>query len=162
MDNPNTITHITNTTTEQSLYERDFYEWGLYNAELLRQGRLSEIDIENIAEELESMSRRDKREVGNRLKLLIAHLLKWQYQSIRRSNSWRSTISDQRAQIKYLIKDSPSLKHSIEVIISESFEDAKVSFEDETGISQKHLPFNCPYSFEQMMDNRFWPEETII
>ncbi|MCI4624954.1 MAG: DUF29 domain-containing protein [Candidatus Magnetoovum sp. WYHC-5] len=158
MDNQNTTMQITNTTTEQSLYERDFYQWGLYNAELLKQGRLSEIDIENIAEELESMSRRDKRELASRLERLITHLLKWQYQQNKRSTSWIKTINTQRREINRLLKDSPSLKYGIEVIVNEEFKNSSVSFQKETNISKNILPIECPYTFEQLSDYDFLPE----
>ncbi len=162
MNNPNTITHITNTTTEQSLYERDFYQWAIHNAELLRHGRFTEIDVENIAEEIESMGKRDKRELRNRLRVLIMHLLKWQYQYKKRSKSWSKTIYTQRREIKIVLKDSPSLKYNIEIIINDAFKDAKFEFEKQTKISKDILPEIYPYTFEQLSDYDFWPDETII
>jgi hypothetical protein len=69
------------------LYEKDFYAWANKNAELLRTGKLSEVDAENIAEELETMGRSEKRELTNRLAVLLAHLLKWVFQPELRSNS---------------------------------------------------------------------------
>ncbi|MCI4624930.1 MAG: DUF29 domain-containing protein [Candidatus Magnetoovum sp. WYHC-5] len=162
MDNPNTITHITNTNTEQSLYERDFYQWGLYNAELLRQGRFAEIDVENIAEEIEGMSRSYKRELFSRLSVLITHLLKWQYQYKKRSRSWSKTVYTQRREIKIVLKFSPSLKYNIEIIINDAFEDAKFEFEKQTKISKDILPAICPYTFKQLSDYDFWPEETPV
>lgn len=145
--------------TEKSLYENDFCQWALHNAELLRQGKLTEIDIENIAEELESMSRRDKKELISRLAVLIAHLLKLQYQPEKQidSNSWISTIVNQRTDIGLLLEDSPSLKYEIELTIEKGFKRATVKFEKETGISKKTLPDTCPYTFEQIIDDDFWP-----
>jgi hypothetical protein len=63
-----------------TLHDRDFYSWTLQQAGLLREGRLSEADIEHIAEELESMGASERRELTNRLAVLVAHLLKWQFQ----------------------------------------------------------------------------------
>ncbi len=77
-------------------YEEDFYAWALNNADLLRQGRFTEIDVDNIAEELESMGRSERRQLANRLEVLLAHLLKWRYQPARRGNGWRYTISECR------------------------------------------------------------------
>ena len=71
-----------------SLYDRDFYAWANEQAALLRAGRLTEADIENIAEEIESMGRSEKRELVGRLAILLQHLLKWQFQPGRRSASW--------------------------------------------------------------------------
>ncbi|MCI4626905.1 MAG: DUF29 domain-containing protein [Candidatus Magnetoovum sp. WYHC-5] len=144
--------------TKKSLYDSDFYQWALYNAELLKQGKFTEIDIDNIAEELEDMGKNNKRELESRLMVLIMHLLKWQYQPIRRSESWRATINTQRVEIERLLKNSPSLKHNIETVIDEAFKDAAISFEDETGIDKKHLLQTCPYTFEQLRDRSFRPD----
>ncbi|MCI4624608.1 MAG: DUF29 domain-containing protein [Candidatus Magnetoovum sp. WYHC-5] len=157
MNNQNVITN-NNLNKEQSLYERDFYQWAIHNAELLRQGRLTEIDIENIAEEIESMGRSEKKELVSRLRVLIMHLLKWQYQPKRRSKSWKLTINTQRIELNKLLKGSPSLKHNIESIVNEAFEDARLLFEDETGIDKNLLPKTCPYTLEQLKEHDFWIE----
>jgi hypothetical protein len=141
-----------------TLYDTDFYQWTFHNAELLRQGKLTEIDIPNIAEELESMGKSEKRELFSRLTVLVMHLLKWQYQSQKRSNSWITTINTQRMDIELLLKDSPSLKHDINKILNEVYINAKKMFEKETGISKKELPEICPYTFMQIINNDFWPE----
>ena len=100
----------------QKEYERRFFMCGLtHNAELLREGKLSEVDIENIAEEIESMGKRGRRELINRFAILIAHLLKWEYQPARRSKSWECTIKEQRFELIDLLEESPSLKHEIEI-----------------------------------------------
>jgi len=80
----------------------------------LWQGKFSEIDAQNIAEELESMAKSDKRQLVNQLIVLIAHLLKWQYQPDHRSSSWQGTIREQRRRIWQLIEDSPSLQHELQ------------------------------------------------
>ncbi|MBF0338617.1 MAG: DUF29 domain-containing protein [Nitrospirae bacterium] len=152
-----TQTH-SDTLTEPSLYETDFYQWAFHNADLLRQGRFAEIDLENIIEELEGMARRDRRELLSRLKVLIMYLLKWQYQPKRRCGSWSSTIGTQRADIKHLLADNPSLKNNIGTVMDEEFITAKRLFEVETKISARKLPETCPYTFEQLMDYGFWPK----
>ena len=120
------------------LYDKDFYQWTLYNAELLRQGKITEIDIQNIAEELESMGKSQKRELISRLAVLIMHLLKWQYQPEKRSHSWIETINEQRRQIVLLLEDSPSLKHEIEEKITRAYNLAVADTEKETGIRKKY------------------------
>ncbi|KJR41763.1 protein of unknown function DUF29 [Candidatus Magnetoovum chiemensis] len=147
---------------EQSLYERDFYQWSLKTAELIRQGRFAELDIENIAEEIESLGRNNKRELLSRLSVLIMHLLKWQYQSKKRSGSWVSTIGTQRKEIMFLLKDNPSLKYGIEAVIEEAFKAAATQFEKETRIPKKILPEVCPYTWEQLSDDDFMPDKTPL
>lgn len=78
------------------LYETDFYAWTLEQAKLLKQGKLNQLDILNLIEEIESLGKREKQELRNRLGILIGHLLKWEYQSDKRSNSWKATIREQR------------------------------------------------------------------
>ncbi|KJU82601.1 protein containing DUF29 [Candidatus Magnetobacterium bavaricum] len=134
------------TLAARDLYEVDFYQWVFYNADLLRQGRFTEIDLENIIEELEDMGRNNKRELLSRLMVLIKHLLKWQYQPKRRSKSWSTTIDNQRTDIKFLLEDSPSLKNNIEAVIAKGFIEAKRKFEKETGISAKLLYETCHYT----------------
>src|SRR5437016_14045977 len=80
-------------------YEEDFFAWTEEQARLLRAGELAEIDALNLAEEVESMGRRDRQELESRLTVLLAHLLKWQVQPDRRSTNWSGTIREQRRQI---------------------------------------------------------------
>ncbi|HLC16431.1 MAG TPA: DUF29 domain-containing protein [Thermodesulfovibrionia bacterium] len=142
-----------------TLYDTDFYQWTFHNAELLRQGKLTEVDVQNIAEELESMGKSEKRELINRLAVLIMHLLKWQYQPEKRSHSWIETINEQRRQIILLLEDSPSLKYEIEEKIIRAYNLAITDTEKETGIRKKLLPQTCPYTFDQLKNNNFWPEK---
>jgi hypothetical protein len=139
-------------------YEKDFYSWLCKNVELLRQGRLSEIDVENIAEELDDMGKSQKRELGSRLEVLIAHLLKWQFQPGHRSTSWKGTIVEQRNKIKKLLKESPSLKRYVNEKVTEAYEDAAEYASIETGIPESDFPQTCPYSSEQILDKTFYPD----
>ena len=96
-----------------NLYEKDFYVWTQENVRLMRERKFSELDIENIAEEIEAMGKRDKRELISRLAVLLTHLLKWQYQADFRSKSWKSALVTHRVEIERLLKDSPGLKHGL-------------------------------------------------
>ncbi len=141
-----------------SEYDQDFYQWTQHNAQLLREGKLAEIDILHIAEELESMGKRDKRELISRLTVLLAHLLKWQFQPQLRSKSWQLTVREQRLQIAKLLKDSPSLKPLLhQEGILEAYPDALDMASDETGLPLSTFPEVCPYSIEQLLDKTFYP-----
>jgi hypothetical protein len=96
-----------------NLYDIDIVAWAEQQAELLRAGRFSELDVENVAEEIEDVGRREKRELESRLAVLIAHLLKWQLQPSRRGGSWRGTIKTQRVRIERILRQMPSLKHTL-------------------------------------------------
>ena len=139
-------------------YDRDFYAWLLLSAQLLRERRFSELDIENIAEELEGMARNDKRELINRFALLLAHLLKWQFQTQKRSMNWKGTIKEQRKRITLLLKDSPSLKYEIEDKIHDAYELAIIMAAHETGIDEEVFPQNCAYSLTELLDSEFYPD----
>ncbi len=141
-------------------YEKDFYSWLMGNAQLLREQRFDEIDADHIAEELESMGRSEKWELVSRFAVLLAHLLKWQFQSVKRSRSWKNTIMVQRLDIKDLLEDSPSLRYLIEAKLDKAYEKAKLKAEDETGIDKKHFPLRCPYSFEETLNKTFFPNKT--
>lgn len=91
-----------------TLYDQDFYAWANQQAALLRAGRLSEADIENIAEEIESMGRGEKRELVNRLTVLLLHLLKWQFQPSHRGNSWRLSIVQTKRETGFPRSTFPS------------------------------------------------------
>lgn len=139
-------------------YEDDFYGWAMTNALLLKQGKFSEADMENIIEEMESMGRSEKGQLINRLSVLIAHLLKWQFQPDFRGRSWHGTIKEQRKRVKILLKDNPSLKGRLEEILVDSYELAVDLIEKETPIDMRLIPSECPYSFEQCMEESFFPE----
>ncbi|KAB2923965.1 MAG: DUF29 domain-containing protein [Candidatus Contendobacter sp.] len=145
-----------NSTTK--LYERDFYAWTLKNAELLRQGRLGEIDLEHLAEELDSMGRSEKRELINRLAVLLAHLLKWRIQANRRGRSWQLTLKEQRRQTTRVLRDNPSLKPLLAEIVVEAYEDAILRAAQETGMEESAFPAGCPFTIEQILEEDFLPD----
>ena len=141
-----------------SLYDRDFYAWANEQAALLRAGRLSEADIENIAEEIESVGRGEKRELINRLTVLQTHLLKWQFQPAFRGNSWRLIIEEQRHRVEDHLGDNPSLKSQLGQAMRSAYRGAANEASLETGLARSTFPSECPHSFEQMMNPDFWPE----
>ena len=142
----------------ERLYEKDFYAWAAENARLMREGRLNEIDTEHIAEELESMTRSEKRELINRLAVLIAHLLKWQFQPDRRSNSWKNSIDLQREDVSALLEDSPSLRYEMEDKLKRAYHKAKLLAAADTSMSRGAFADECPYDLDQIMSDEFWPE----
>lgn len=142
-----------------SLYERDFYAWANQQAGLLRAGRLSEADIEHLAEEIESLGKAEKRELVSRLTVLLLHLLKWQFQPDLRGNSWRNTVRVQRIALQDHLADNPSLKSVLAEAIAAAYRVAGIEANTETGLPESAFPAACPWSFDQMMKDDFWPEE---
>ncbi len=139
-------------------YDEDFFEWTQRQADALRAGKWHELDAENLAEEIESLGKRDRRELGSRLQLLVMHLLKWAYQPEERSRSWRSTISTQRDEMEKILADSPSLRRQVPGLLASEFRKARLKTLDETGLPESALPHDCPWTVDRILDETFWPE----
>ncbi|AWK43694.1 DUF29 family protein [Photorhabdus laumondii subsp. laumondii] len=139
-------------------YNSDFYGWTQEQASLLRSGDLSQLDRENLSEEIESMGNSQRNELESRLEVLFLHLLKWQFQSERQGRSWKLTIEEQRRKIARRLKKNPSLKSELSEISSDAYGDAIIAAERETNIRRSVFPETCPWTFEQIMDENFWPE----
>ena len=144
-------------SSKSALYDQDFYAWSGQQTALLRAGNLAQADLENIAEEIESMGRTEKRELVSRLTVLLLHLLKWQFQPKKRGKSWQLSMDEQRFQTASHLADNPSLKARLPETITEAYHVAVIKAARETRLSKKAFPATCQYSFEQMMDDDFWP-----
>ncbi len=140
------------------LYDRDFCLWTETMAAMLRSGNLAELDIANLAEEVESLGRRDRRELQSRLVVLLHHLLKWQCQPDMRSGSWCGTLAEQRMRIRRLLQDSPSLRSVLEISIDECYADAIIQASAETGLAIEAFPADCPYPIDVMLNVEFLPD----
>lgn len=141
-------------------YETDFHAWALQNASMLRQGRLDELDIEHIAEELEGMSASERRELLNRLQVLLLHLLKYQYQPESRGKNWLLTISHQRTVIERLLEQSPSLggmlnEETVAKVYAKAVREAVI----ETNLERHLFPVACPYLIERVLEEDWLPED---
>ena len=142
-----------------SLYDQDFFAWANHQARLLRAGKLSEADIDHIAEEIESMGRAEKRELVSRLKVLLMHLLKWRFQPSGHSTSWRLTIEEQRREVVDVLTDNPSLRSKLPEAIGSAYGNAILAAARETGLDRASFPVACPWLFEQIVDAGFWPDQ---
>jgi len=145
-------------TAAGRLYDRDFYAWIQQQASMLRAGNLDNLDMDNLIEEIESMGRSEKRELRSRLTVLLMHLLKWAYQPLRRGASWQSTIWEQRERIDLLLQDSPSLGSVAPTMYADAYELAVLKAAKETGMIASVFPSECPWTFNQAMDDDFWPD----
>jgi hypothetical protein len=140
-------------------YQQDFYAWALEQADLLKQKRFSEIDLEHLVEEIEDMGKSEKRALESYIEILLMHLLKWEYQPYyigRRS--WELTIIEQRKRISWHLKENPGLKSKLPEAIEHAYELAKSGAEKETGIPISRYPDTCPWTYEQFINSEFWPE----
>ena len=148
-----------------SLYDRDFFIWTQQQAALLRRaatdGPTSDLDLENLAEEIESLGKRDRRALISQIARVTEHLLKLQYS--RREEfrpGWESSVDVHRSKAGRILADSPGFKAELETILSESYKDARRfaarSLRNE--LDPKTLPEACPYSLDQILDHDWWPQ----
>ena len=147
-------------STNAALYDQDFYAGTQQQAALPRDQKTQALDFANLAEEIESLGRSDKRELGNRLQILVMHLLKWHYQpeGHAESHSWEDTIWHQRTQIMLLLEESPSLRREIPGRLARHYLLARRDAARETGLLLATFPETCPWTVEQILHEGFWPE----
>lgn len=141
-----------------SLYTNDFHAWTQEQVNVLKTQQWDTLDTVNLIEELETLGRKERPELRNRLALLLGHLLKWQFQTEKRSSSWLSTIREQRIQIKLLLQDSPSLQPYLEEVFLTAYELGLALATRETQLGQQIFPEICPYTCEQTLNSEFLPD----
>ncbi|RRD90993.1 DUF29 domain-containing protein [Conchiformibius steedae] len=139
-------------------YHYDLAAWAAHQAELLKAGRMQDLDVANLIEEMEAMSRKEHRELLRRMSILIAHLLKWTYQPTHRGNSWRRTILDQRQEINDLIEDSPSLANHFDEMewLQKAWQRGIQQAINETGI--KTLPQQAIWTINEIREKDFFEQ----
>lgn len=138
-------------------YESDFVAWVERQAALMREGQFSELDRENLLEELEAMGSNVHHELRSRLIVLLAHLLKCKYQPQRKCKSWFSTISEQRDQIALRLERSPSLWPLMDRYINVAYRSAVTRASYETGLPKSAFPATLPFSEGEVQDLDFIP-----
>lgn len=138
-------------------YETDVVAWASEQARLLRAGRFELLDLEHIAEEIEDVGKSEQRELANRMAVLLAHLLKWQYQPERRGNSWRNTIRAQRKEVGYLLDEAPSLRGKLAEArwLDMVWTKAVAQAGEETGL-ENCWPEVMPWSLAEEVFNPEW------
>jgi type I site-specific restriction-modification system R (restriction) subunit len=140
------------------LYEKDAYSWALSQADALRRRLANEIDWENVAEEIESVGRSQASELRSRYITLLMHLLKWQFQTERRSRSWANTIKRERREITSHLAENPGLQPRLQELLESAYETARIDASTETDLPEEAFPLANPFSLEAAMDENFWPE----
>jgi hypothetical protein len=142
---------------ELATYDSDFHLWSQTQAAAIREGRFAEIDLENVAEEIESLGRSDRREIRSRLHVLLLHLLKWQAQPEKRKGGWEDSIDEARESLIILIGESPSLRSFPSTILDEVYARARRKAAKETGLPASSFPEECPFTVQETLDENFLP-----
>ena len=143
------------------LYDRDFYRWATEQATLLRtkHSELEALGVDwvNVAEELDTLGRSEKRELRSQLGVLLLHLLKWQHQPMHQGSSWKRTIETQREDIAELLSDNPSLKPLLDQTMQAAYKSARRDAVAETGLRDSAFSADCPWTVTQVLDPSFLP-----
>ena len=147
------------------LYEHDYSAWAEANAELLRAGRFDQLDIEHLIEELSDMGKGEQRGLESRLRVLLAHLLKWQFQYDQLSDrwrefdgrSWRTTIIHQRTELKLLLRKNPGMQRLWPEAVRSAYADARELASAVSGLPIETFPVVCPYADASILDEKFLP-----
>lgn len=143
-----------------SLYEQDYYLWLLQTSKLLQEGKLNQVDINNLIEEIDSMGRSEKKEIKSRLIILIEHLLKlnyWQAEKEYNARGWRNTVVEQRLQINLSFEDSPSLIKVLDESFLDCYNKARISTLQKYQLSRDLFPIQPPFSLEDILDSNYLP-----
>jgi hypothetical protein len=139
-------------------YDDDFALWSAEQAALIRAQKFDRVDLENVAEEIESLGRSAKAEIVSRMRIILIHLLKWQFQPDKApNNSWAASILEGRQEIADAIAESPSLRAYPATVLERAYRNAPRSAAGDTGLPLKTFPSRCPYDVEQVLDEAFWP-----
>ncbi len=134
----------------QTFYEQDFALWAEQMADLLEKRRFEELDIENLVAEIRDLSKRERDRLLSSLRLIVQHLLKWDYQPDKRSRSWMATIQRERLNIQDYLQDSPSLKRYLtDEFLYRVYKIARLDAIGETGLD---MPIDCPYQIDDVLE----------
>jgi Domain of unknown function DUF29 len=146
------------TQAVSTLYEADFVQWTDRTVQLLRERQFNELDLDNIIEEIEDLGIRERQAIYSNLKIVLLHLLKWQFQPSKRTNSWRATLREHRQRVQLQLKDSPSLNPYLSQSLDNCYANARDLAADETGLTLNSFPDICPYAIAFILDPNFLPD----
>jgi hypothetical protein len=129
-----------------TLYDTDFAEWATQTAELMRAGRLEDVDLQNVASEIEGLGRSEARTLGGQLKRVMVHLLKIRYQPHLHGRGWDLSIMSARNSVRQLLKESPSLRRKVPGLLLEEYDNARIKAAKQTGLPFETFPEECPFT----------------
>jgi uncharacterized protein DUF29 len=138
----------------KNIYETDFYGWTLVQSSLLKERNMEKLDYENLIEEIESMGRSEKSKLRSHLSNLLTHMLKVRFQPDYHTLSWDLSIKNARLEAKETLEENPSLKPKLKEIFKNAYKSAKIKAATETQLSEKTFPQECPWTIEEIMEEK--------
>jgi hypothetical protein len=143
---------------QTSLYEQDYYLWLKKTIQLLQDDKLSDLDRQNLIEELEDMARSQKKAVKSNLTVILWHLLKYKYQPDKRTNSWKLILFEHRDGLSEDFADSLSFKPFFEEVFNECYNKARQKAAIETGLPIETFPFESPFPPDETLNPKYLPD----
>lgn len=143
---------------KRTKYETDVVAWANEQAHLIRDRKFALLDVEHIAEEIEDVGKREERELANRMAVLLAHLLEWQYQPGRQCRSWAQTINDKRIELDYYLNESPSLRAGLDDAKRAKMVWAKATAQARQETNLDCFPASCPWKMADVLAHEWLPE----
>ena len=138
----------------ERLYQDDFYVWTRRQADLLRAGRFSDLDLEHLIEEIEDLGESLYRSARSRIRTIIEHLLKLEHSRSQEPRAgWRSTVLTQRDDLRDDL--TPTLRRRVDEALPDLFEQARRRAEVSLRDRGEHaaadaLPATCPYTLDRI------------
>src|SRR6266851_3366583 len=144
---------------QHSLYECDYYTWALVNAAAIRERRLKDVDLDNLAAEIEDLGKSQESALESHLKVLLLHLLKLPYQPRRSTRSWQLTVKEPRLALRKVLRRNPGLRGEARLreILNDAYQEARVAAARETRLKEERFPPDCPWTFQQAENDKFFP-----
>ncbi len=136
-------------------YDEDFYTWLNQQAALLRARAFDELDIENLAEEIEDLGKEQFNKLVSAYRIILLHMLKWDHQPTHRSRSWAGSIKTQRLSLVALLEDNPGLKSRRKSAVDRAFQMARIEAATETRLPEAQFPASCAYSLDDISNRNF-------
>ncbi|MEB3335878.1 MAG: DUF29 domain-containing protein [Leptolyngbyaceae bacterium] len=145
---------------QQNLYDQDFFGWTEEIVRLLKSQQWHELDLENLIEEVVDLGKSQQRALQSSLRLVLMHLLKWQYQPERRSHSWEVTITRERLNLDELLQESPSLQRFLQddQWVNATYQRSRREAMVETSLGEEIFPSTCPFTTAEIVDLDFYPD----
>ena len=147
----------TRTDADLQTYDGDYYGWTQQQAAHLRSGRMDRVDLENLAEEIESLGKSQLHALTSSYRLIAMHLLKFLVQPERASASWLTTISRERGNVELMLDDSPGMKPKREERFAKAYDIARRDASAETGLPLGDFPTQPPFDVNDVESRDFWP-----
>ena len=142
-----------------SLYETDFHAWTQAQARAIAEHLWSDVDADNVADEIRSLGREREREIAERVEILLSYLLKWRHLAEYRGLAWKENIDRQRQELEEVFAESPSLRERRDRCVSRAYEHARRRLKYETYFFSTDFPPSCPFTVEEVFDVKYFPEE---